>query len=248
VIVGAAFFIGAQVGGPYFGIRYPWTYLWILAGLWVIRVLLLRLHFRELLLVIGYSIATAIAGVGGEAIAVWMGLMYYPIGPVFGTPLWLPGIWLHAALFGRALARAFFGATEAGNAPQIRFFPLRLHAVIDYFVPLTLVGVPLLFEFPEPARMVGFVVAAVHLVMTLLTDYPGGIIKWIPFRIHLTAELILGPALVSMPWVFAYADHRLAMGLHVAWGTISFLSFFVTKRTLPASYPAAAVRARPSEA
>jgi hypothetical protein len=36
------------------------------------------------------------------------------------------------------------------------------------------------------------------------------------------------------------------MGLHVAWGTISFLSFFVTKRTLPASYPAAAAARAPA--
>lgn len=236
VLVGAAFFVAAQVGGPLYGVQDPVPYLIVLVGIWLVRVLLLRLQFRELLLVVGFSAVTAAGGVVGEAIACRVGLMSYPDGPLIGVPLWLPGIWLHAALWARALARAFFGGAQAGDPPKIRFFPLRWHAFVDYLVPLTLAGAPLLFDFPEPARLVGFSVAIIHLTMTLLTDYPGGVIKLIPFRIHLTAELILGPLLVAMPFVLLYSWHTLATGMHVTWGVISFTSFFVTARTLPFRY------------
>ena len=116
---------------------------------------------------------------------------------------------------------------------NLRFFPLRLHAAVDYLVPLTLAGAPLFFEFPENAKWVAFSVAGIHLTMTLLTDYPGGIIKLIPFRTHLLAELILGPVLVAMPWVLDYTSHTIPMAMCTAWGVISFLSYFVTIRTLP---------------
>lgn len=236
VLMGAAFFAGAQVGGPLFGVKNPVPYLLVLIGIWLVRVLLLRLHFRELLLVIGFSIVTGIGGVFGEVFACQVGLMYYPDGPLFGVPLWLPGIWLQAALWARALARAFFGAAEPGDAPRLRFIPLRLHAVADYFVPLTLAGAPLLFDFPEPARVVGFAVAIIHLTMSLLTDYPGGVIKLIPLKAHLTVELIIGLPLASLPWLLRYSWHTGATALHLTWGVISFLTYFVTIRTVPFRY------------
>jgi hypothetical protein len=116
---------------------------------------------------------------------------------------------------------------------NVRFFPLRLHAAVDYLVPLTLAGAPLLFEFPKYARWVAFAVAGIHLSMTLLTDYPGGWIKLIPFRIHLVVELILGPCLVAMPWLLHFSSHPLSTVLCTGWGVISFVSYFVTIRTVP---------------
>ena len=233
VLLGAAWFIAAHVGGPFFGARYPVQYLVLLSAVWLVRVALLRLEIRELLLVVGVSLAMAVAGVVGEGVACLMGMMYYPEGPLFYTPLWLPGIWLQAALWARALSRAWFGAAEAGDPPRLRFFPLRLHAVIDYFVPLTFVAAPLLFDFPAGARAAAFAVAGLHLTMSLLTNYPGGIVKLIPLRAHLLVELIMGPALVAMPWLLGFSSHLPATAVFAAWGTISFISYFVTQRTAP---------------
>lgn len=116
---------------------------------------------------------------------------------------------------------------------NIRFVPLRLHAAADYLVPLTFIGAPLLFQFPMHARWVAFTVAGTHLTMTMLTNYPGGLIKLIPFRIHLLLELLLGPCLIAMPWLLHFSSHPLAMGLFTGWGVISFSTYFVTIRTVP---------------
>lgn len=109
VIIGAAWFLAAHLGGLFYGVPYPKQFLAVLLGVWVLRVLYARLPFRELLLVIGYSLLVAVAGVGGEVLASRMGLMHYPDGPLYGVPLWLPGLWLQAALWARAMARTWFG-------------------------------------------------------------------------------------------------------------------------------------------
>lgn len=116
---------------------------------------------------------------------------------------------------------------------NLRFVPLRLHAAADYLVPLTFFGVPLLFAFPPHARWVAFAVAAIHLSMSLLTNYPGGLLKLISLRIHLLVELLLGPCLVAMPWLLHFRWHPIAMALFTCWGVISFLTYFVTIRTVP---------------
>ena len=109
VLMGAAWFLAAHLGGLFYGVAYPRAYLVALTIAWILRVLFAKLPFRELLLVVGYSIGVAIGGAGAEAMLSWMGLMHYPVGPLFGVPLWLPGLWLHAALWARAMARTWFG-------------------------------------------------------------------------------------------------------------------------------------------
>jgi monoamine oxidase len=109
VLIGAAWFLAAHLGGLFYGTAYPKGYLVALSTAWLLRVIFAKLPFRELLLVVGYSLGVAVGGAGAEAMMSKMGLMHYPDGPLFGVPLWLPGLWLHAALWARAMARAWFG-------------------------------------------------------------------------------------------------------------------------------------------
>jgi monoamine oxidase len=109
VAIGAAWFTAAHLGGALFGDAAPALYLGLLALTWFIRVLLARRPFGEFAFIVGYSVALAIGGAAGESVLTMIGLMNYPQGELFGVPLWLPGIWLHAALFSRAISRAWFG-------------------------------------------------------------------------------------------------------------------------------------------
>jgi hypothetical protein len=114
-----------------------------------------------------------------------------------------------------------------------RFVPLRAHAAADFLVGATFFGLPLLYDLPPPATAVSWAVAAVHLAMTLLTDYPAGLLKLIPLEAHLTAELVGGPLLVAAPWLAGFSAHRVATAVFVTWGVISFLTYFVTIRSVP---------------
>jgi hypothetical protein len=113
---------------------------------------------------------------------------------------------------------------------NIQFIPLRLHAAADYLVGPSFFGVPLFSDFPQTAHVIAWGVAVIHFTMTVLTDYPGGWVKWIPLCCHLLVELVLGPLLVAAPWLFGFADHRIALVLFTVWGFISFVTYFVTDR------------------
>jgi len=58
------------------------------------------------------------------------------------------------------------------------------HAVIDYLFVLILIVAPMLLHLGDNVSTISYVFAAIHLVLTLLTNNTGGIIKVIPLRIH----------------------------------------------------------------
>jgi hypothetical protein len=87
-------------------------------------------------------------------------------------------------------------------------FPLigrRLHGWLDDLVSLTYVAGALLLGLSGLARWVAFAGAAVHFLLTRLTDYPQGTWKLIPFRTHAFIELTEG-ALVLAAAIFLLGD------------------------------------------
>jgi hypothetical protein len=67
--------------------------------------------------------------------------------------------------------------------------PPRLHGWLDDLVVLTYVAGALLLHLTGLALAVAIFGAAVHFVLTRLTDYPQGTWKLIPFRTHAFIEL-----------------------------------------------------------
>jgi hypothetical protein len=85
-------------------------------------------------------------------------------------------------------------------------FPLigvRLHGWLDDLVVLVYLAGALLLGLHGPARVIAFGGAAVHFLLTRLTDYPQGTIALIPFRVHAFIEL--GEGLVVLAATFAAA-------------------------------------------
>jgi hypothetical protein len=81
----------------------------------------------------------------------------------------------------------------------------RVHGFIDYAIVALLVLAPTLFAFGGIAATICYVVAAFHLVMSLLTAYPLGVAKLIPFPVHGGIELAAGIALIVMPWIVGFS-------------------------------------------
>jgi hypothetical protein len=62
---------------------------------------------------------------------------------------------------------------------------------------------------------------ALTMIMSLLTDYQLGMLRWIPFRIHLGVDLLGGLLLVASPWLLGSLDivwwqHMLAGIMEIA--------------------------------
>lgn len=87
-----------------------------------------------------------------------------------------------------------------------RLISPRIHGIVDYLVAVLLVLAPQLFGFAHVsnAATLCYVIAGVHLAMSLLTDYPLGAIKKIPFPVHGFIELAAAFALLAIPSIFGF--------------------------------------------
>jgi hypothetical protein len=88
----------------------------------------------------------------------------------------------------------------------MKIIPPRPHGYIDYLAIALLVAAPSLLGFDGIAQTVCYVVAAVYLGLCLLTAYPLGAYKAIPFTVHGGVEVVLAAAFAAFPWLLGFAD------------------------------------------
>src|SRR5258708_39953092 len=79
-----------------------------------------------------------------------------------------------------------------------------LHAILDYIGVLLLVCAPLIFGFSQVISLFNFSLGGIHLILTVLTDFRGGLVKIIPFRIHGVVELSVSFALFLFTLFFPF--------------------------------------------
>jgi hypothetical protein len=86
--------------------------------------------------------------------------------------------------------------------------PRNVHGVLDYIVGLLLAASPWLFGFADgtAAQFVPVTLGVGALLYSLLTNYELGLIRVIPFRIHLMLDFASGLLLAASPWLFGFAD------------------------------------------
>jgi len=76
----------------------------------------------------------------------------------------------------------------------------RLHGFLDLVTVAVFLLAPFLFGLGGYVAAVAWGLAVAHLLMTLFTRYPLGLVKVIPFPIHGVVELVVGVVLVlAMP-------------------------------------------------
>jgi hypothetical protein len=70
------------------------------------------------------------------------------------------------------------------------------HGILDYLTVAIFALAPGVLGLSGFAALVSYALAAIHLVMTLLTNMPLGVLKIIPMRLHALVEMLVGPVLV----------------------------------------------------
>jgi hypothetical protein len=81
----------------------------------------------------------------------------------------------------------------------------KIHGILDYVVVLVFLAAPVLFGMTGVPALLSYALAAVHLTLTLLTDFPMGALRVIPLPIHGWIELAVGPSLIAAPWLLAFS-------------------------------------------
>lgn len=88
----------------------------------------------------------------------------------------------------------------------LQLLPAKIHGIGDYGSGLALILVALLVGGSGEAVATGVVIGAVLLVVSVLTDYPLGIIRVVPFKVHSAGDYLGALALIAAPFVLGFND------------------------------------------
>ena len=74
----------------------------------------------------------------------------------------------------------------------------RAHGILDYLTVALFALAPTLFGLTGTAATLAYALAAVHLGMTLITAFPMGVVRVVPFRVHGIVELLVAISLMGI--------------------------------------------------
>jgi len=104
----------------------------------------------------------------------------------------------------------------------------RAHAPVDYLLVALFGLAPTLFGFGGIAATLSYALATGVLVMSLLTAYPLGLLKIIPFPVHGYIELAAAPLLIAAPFLLGFDGIESARNLFVVTGAAYAIVFLLT--------------------
>jgi hypothetical protein len=79
----------------------------------------------------------------------------------------------------------------------------KLHGIIDYVSVIGLALAPTLFGLQGIAATLAYALSGIHLLMTVLTAFPAGLVKVVPLKLHGMVEILVGVSLAALPWALA---------------------------------------------
>lgn len=96
----------------------------------------------------------------------------------------------------------------------------RAHGYLDYLTVLLFLAAPSALGFGGLPAKLAWILAAVHLAMTLVTDFPLGLFRALPFRFHGWVEKIVGPALLVIAFLPDFSSVRPAFAFFAGMGLV----------------------------
>lgn len=81
-----------------------------------------------------------------------------------------------------------------------------IHGAMDYALALFFLAAPAIFGFSEAAATISYVVGGVYIGASLITKYPLGLLKLLPFPVHGVIETLMALSWFAFPWIFGFAD------------------------------------------
>ena len=128
-----------------------------------------------------------------------------------------------------AISRHFFCGCCVKQV--MRFIPTKVHGILDYLYVLVLFFTPTIFHFSTNGAptLIMDVVSSTVLVYSTFTKYELGISKYLPMRMHLLLDIIVGIFLAASPWIFGFA--RYVYVPHLFFGLFAVVAALLTKKS-----------------
>jgi len=104
----------------------------------------------------------------------------------------------------------------------------KIHGAIDYLTVVFLVLSPSIFGMKDLTATFTYVLAAIHLLLTITTKFEFGLIKIIPFKIHGVIELIVSIGLIGVAFYLGSLEGELSRNFYLSFGVVVFVTWMIT--------------------
>ena len=110
----------------------------------------------------------------------------------------------------------------------MRILNPRIHGVLDFATVAAFALGPALFGLGGSPAAISYGLALVHLLMTLLTRFPMGYWKQVPFVVHGIVELVVGIFLLILPTIAGYSPGSPARRFYMIMGAFIVVVWALT--------------------
>jgi hypothetical protein len=89
----------------------------------------------------------------------------------------------------------------------MKFITKQTHAYLDYPVAIALTGLPFLLSLGTSnpiAFQLSVVTGIAAFILTILTDHHLGIVRVVPYKIHLIVDFLVGVTFVLAPFLLSF--------------------------------------------
>jgi uncharacterized membrane protein YhaH (DUF805 family) len=102
----------------------------------------------------------------------------------------------------------------------------RFHGYLDYVTVVIFLIAPILLGLEGLPAIISYFLAAIHLLMTILSDFSLGFAKLIPFKKHGWIETVVGPIVLLLPFIVGL--YETARIFYIAMGAIIIIVSLLT--------------------
>ena len=91
---------------------------------------------------------------------------------------------------------------------DLRFVTKRIHAYLDYPVAMSLLAAPFILGLGSThpmAKWLAFATGIAAFVLTLLTDHHLGVMRVLPYWVHLAVDFLVGVTFIAAPLIFGFS-------------------------------------------
>ena len=102
------------------------------------------------------------------------------------------------------------------------------HGVLDYWLAVLFILAPTLFGFDAAARPLSHAVGIAYIVASIVTRYPLGVLKILPFPAHGVLEMLAALSWIAMPFLAGFAADAAARNFFIGAGVALVLVVAIT--------------------
>ena len=112
--------------------------------------------------------------------------------------------------------------------------PPGIHGVLDYFTVLLLLMSPTLFGMSHTGSVFTYTLATIHLILTLFTDFPAGVFRIVPLRVHGLIEITVSIGLVCVAALFKTSGDNFSFYFYLVFAGVLLTVWFLSDYKMPA--------------